>query len=95
MIIAVQIHVRIMLHVSTHKQTITATVLRTGKERTVACLDCSATALHVKVQLHDILHIIRAMECFISTERLGKPSHNSQTYLWIIFQLFLITFIYR
>jgi len=48
MIIAVQIHVRMKLHVSTHKQIITAIVLRTGKARTVACLDCSAAALHVK-----------------------------------------------
>jgi hypothetical protein len=48
MITAVQIHVRMKLHVSTHKQTITAIVLRTGKERTAACLDYSAAALHAK-----------------------------------------------
>jgi len=64
MITAVQIHVRMKLHVSTHKQTITAIVLRTGKERTAACLDYSAAALHAKVQLHDILHFDRALECF-------------------------------
>ena len=76
MITAVQIHVRMMLHVSTHKQTITAIVLRTGKERTVACLDYSATVLHAKVQLHDILHFYRALECFISTEELEKTCHT-------------------
>jgi len=78
MITAVQIHVRMKLHVSTHKQTITAIVLRTGKEKTAACLDYSATALHVKVQLHDILHFDRALECFISTAGLAKPCHTSQ-----------------
>jgi len=78
MITAVQIHVRMMLHVSTHKQTITAIVLRTGKERTVACLDYSATALHVKVQLHDILRFDRAPECFINIEGLEKACHTSQ-----------------
>jgi hypothetical protein len=64
MITAVQIHVRMKLHVSTHKQTIIAIVLRTGKERTAACLDYSAVALHAKVKLHDILHFDRALECF-------------------------------
>jgi hypothetical protein len=78
MIIAVQIHVRMKLHVSTHKQTITAIVLRTGKARTVACLDCSVTALHVKVQLHDTLHSDRALECFISIVGLEKTCHRSQ-----------------
>jgi len=77
MITAVQIHVRMKLHVSTHKQTITVIVLRTGKERTVACLDYSATVLHAKVQLHDILHFDRALECFISIGGLDKPCHTS------------------
>jgi hypothetical protein len=59
---AVQIHVIMMLHVLTHKQIITAIVQRTGKERTVACLVCSAAAPHVKkVQLTDILHLARAL----------------------------------
>jgi hypothetical protein len=78
MITAVQIHVRMMLHVSTHKQTITAIVLRTGKERTVACLDCSVAALHVKVESNGILHSERALACFISREGLDKPCHRSQ-----------------
>lgn len=61
MITVVQIRVKMMLHVLTHKQTITVTVLKTGRERTVACLDCSAAALRVKVQLTDILHIGRIL----------------------------------
>lgn len=61
MITVVQIHVKMMLPVLTHKQTITVIVLKTGRERTVACLDCSAAALRVKVQLTDILRIQRIL----------------------------------
>jgi hypothetical protein len=97
MITAVQIHVRMMLHVSTHKQTITVIVLRTGKERTVACLDCSAAVLHVKVWLNDILHLERVLECFISTERLEKQCHRSQHHerTLELCHLFLKIFIFR
>lgn len=56
MIIVVRTHVKMTLHVLTHKQTITVIVLKTGRERTVACPDCSAAALRVKVQLTDTLH---------------------------------------
>jgi hypothetical protein len=59
MIIVAQIRVKMMLHVLTHKQTTTAIVLKTGKEKTVACLDCSAVAHHVKVESTNILHIGR------------------------------------
>jgi hypothetical protein len=61
MITVVQIHVKMMLHVLTHKQTIIVIVLKTGKERTVACLGYSAAAHHVKVQLIDIIHVGRTL----------------------------------
>jgi hypothetical protein len=61
MIIVAQIHVKMMPHVLTHKQTTTVIVLKTGRERTAACLDCSAAAHRVKVQLTDILYIGRTL----------------------------------
>jgi prophage tail gpP-like protein len=61
MIIVAQIHVKMMLHVLTRKQTTTAIVLKTGREKTVACLDCSAAAHHVKVELTNIVRIGRTL----------------------------------